>query len=127
MIHLEFLDLDLSICRLDPGSPVPTWVEAARFCAITRTVEELSIVCESSALPPEPDFPVETGWSVFRVAGTLDFALTGVISSITTPLADAGISVFAVSTFDTDYLLIRSGDVSRAKQILAASFRISDK
>jgi len=103
------LDMELSICKLrDPGAV--DWRGA--FTALTHTGEELSLVCESGSAPADA-LAVEPGWRAFRVAGALDFGLVGVIAGISGALAAAGISVFVVSTYDTDYVLLRAGDFPR--------------
>lgn len=100
-----------AVCRLAPEAALP-----ARFFSVTRTAEELSVVCRESDAPP--DACCEPGWSCLQVAGPLDFALTGVLASLATPLATAGVSVFALSTFDTDYLLVKSASLARALDAL---------
>jgi hypothetical protein len=105
-----------AICRLAPDAAIPGWATAGSFFSITRTPEELSIVSVESAIPA--DVPCESGWRAFKVAGPLDFALTGVLASIAKPLAEAGISIFAVSTFETDYVLVKGGRVGDAVRSL---------
>jgi hypothetical protein len=99
------LDGRYAVCRLDPGDPLPAWAAGGPFVSVTRTDEELSVVCQQEAVPA--GVRCERDWRCLRVAGTLDFALVGVLASLTGPLAEAGVSVFAVSTFDTDYLLVK--------------------
>jgi hypothetical protein len=101
-----------AVCRLAPDAPVPSWVAATTFFSITRTADELSIVCRQDAVPE--GIKCERGWRCLRVAGTIDFAVVGVLASLVTPLAEAGISVFAVSTFDTDYLLVKENVFDKA-------------
>ena len=108
---LELLLDHFAICRFEPDAPLPEWVAGA-FVFIARTIDELSVVCAQDAVPP--DTKVERDWRCFRVAGKLDFSLVGVIASLTAPLAEARISVFVTSTFDTDYVAIRSNDVDAA-------------
>ncbi|GIV58387.1 MAG: amino acid-binding protein [Rhodothermaceae bacterium] len=115
MLRLQFLTTRLAVCRLDPHAPVPSWATGA-FVAIIRTNEELSVVCEEDAVPEGTR--CEPGWRAFRVAGTLDFGLTGVLARLTAPLAEAGIPVFALSTFDTDYVLVRTHHVTEAVRAL---------
>lgn len=92
------------------------------FFSVTRTADELSVVCLAGSEPP--DARVQSGWSCFRVAGSLDFALTGILSSIAVPLAAAGVSIFALSTFDTDYVLVR--EMEKAREALrSAGFEIT--
>ena len=117
----------LAICRFAPDSPLPVWVlhAAAEFWSITRTPHELSVVCSEDDLPPSVDEHVERDWRAFAVVGPLPFDLTGIVSGLTTPLAEAGIPVFVLSTYDTDYLLVRSPDSERASAILAGAFEIA--
>jgi len=106
-LELQWLPGTLSVCRLDAAAPWPTSVPASTsLMAVVRTGDELSFVCPSEATPT--DAKVEGPWSAFRVVGTLDFALTGILARLAVPLADAKISIFAISTFDTDYVLVRS-------------------
>jgi hypothetical protein len=111
-MRLEVLRGEFAIVRLNATAAVPPWIEAAEFCSITRTREELSIVCESSRVPLE--IAAERGWRCMKVEGPLEFSLTGVLASIADPLARAGIPIFAISTFDTDYLLVNSTDLEAA-------------
>ncbi len=86
------------------------------FVSITRTAEELSIVCPQRQVPAEIER--EEGWRGMKIKGPLDFSLTGVLASLSTPLAQEGISIFAISTYDTDYLLVKEKDLERAIGIL---------
>jgi hypothetical protein len=109
-----------AIVRLAPNEPVPGWAVGARgFVSITRTLDELSIVC------PEPSVPdglrAERGWALIRLHGPIPFDQTGVLSSLAAPLAAAGVGLFAISTFDTDYLLVKAGDLAKAREALVAA------
>jgi len=95
-----------AVCRLHPESAVPAWAEGGALFSATRTRDELSVVCEEAAVPN--GVKAEKGWAVLRLHGPIPFGTTGVLSSLTAPLAEAGISVFALSTFDTDYLLVKA-------------------
>ena len=97
-------------------APVPGWARGD-FVSITRTPEELSVVCAETALPADAP-QAELGWRALQVAGPLNFELTGILSSISEPLADAEISLFALSTYDTDYVLVREADLERAIEAL---------
>ena len=101
-----------AICKLDKDAALPAWATAGNFFSITRTTDELSIVCSQSDVPE--DVPCERDWRCLRVAGTMAFSVVGVLASLVTPLAEAGISVFALSTFDTDYLLVKEKDLENA-------------
>jgi hypothetical protein len=116
----------LAICRFAPDAPLPPWVlhASAEFWSITRTPHELSVVCSEDDLPPSVESQVERDWRAFEVVGPLPFEWTGVVSGLTTPLAAAGIPVFVISTYDTDYLLVRSADSVRAFGILAGAFEM---
>jgi uncharacterized protein len=105
-----------AICRLNVEDSLPPWAVQGAFFSVTRTPAELSIVCEVTAVPP--DVQTEPGWRVLAVRGPLDFALTGVIAGLSGHLAAAAISVFVVSTYDPDYVLVRDADVSRAVVVL---------
>ena len=114
----------LAVCRLSPADKIPDWALESSFYCIVKTASELSLVCEQ-ALVPE-GCSVETDWSLLSVVGPLDFELVGIVSSISQPLAQAGISIFVVSTFDTDYILVKSRDLSPAIQVLESSgFEVS--
>jgi hypothetical protein len=106
----------LTIVKLPPDSAVPSWAQRGRFSSITRTREELSMVCEIRLLPPDVAHP-ET-WVWFEVEGPLSFSLVGVLAALTVPLAEAGVSVFTIATFDTDHLLVRSREEQSALDAL---------
>jgi hypothetical protein len=111
-LHLTPLPGTYAVCRLAPDEPLPEWATRGDFITITRTGGELSVVCPEGAVPE--GVRREAGWRCLGVVGTLDFSLVGVLASLVVPLAEAGVSVFAVSTFDTDYLLVRETDLGRA-------------
>jgi uncharacterized protein len=114
----------LAIVRFPADAPLPAWVlhEGATFWSITRTPDELSVVCPEEDLPPSVSEQVERDWCAFAVVGPLPFGLTGVVSGLTAPLAAAGIPVFVLSTFDTDYVLVKAVDQVRAFGVLEKSF-----
>lgn len=95
-----------AVCRLGADADWPE-MTGAGFASITRTADELSIVCEVHLVPPSAT-NVETGWRMLRVIGPIPFETVGVLASLTVPLAESGISVFAISTFDTDYLMVKA-------------------
>jgi len=115
-LHLLVLSLHLAVCRLSPTDALPNWAMQSPFWSITRTLDEISIVVMEESVPE--GITAERGWSAIKVQGPLDFSLTGILASLTTPLADAGISIFAISTYDTDYLLVRSKTVAEAIAVL---------
>ena len=113
-MHLDLLDGVYCIAKLNPETPIPDWANRGGFVSITRTADELSIVCGQV-----PDgVRCERGWRVLRVRGPLDFAQTGIISSIATPLAEPAVPIFAISTFETDYILIAETHLARAIAVL---------
>jgi hypothetical protein len=117
-MKLKLLSNSLAIARFEPKSPLPDWATLGDFISITRTIEEISVVCDESLVPSGAK--LEKGWRAFKVEGPLDFGLTGVLASIANTLAEAGVSIFAVSTFDTDYILVRES------MIEAATFALSE-
>ena len=114
-LTLSVLSDTFAICRLDARAPIPDWARGD-FLSVTRTHDELSIVCAQSNVPD--GIGCEHDWRALRVEGKLDFALTGVLVALAAPLADAGISIFAISTFDTDYILVEARDLEKAKCVL---------
>jgi len=115
-LNLSLLDGDYSVCRLDSKATPPPWATQGNFYSVSHSAEELSVVCESGLVPTATK--AEHGWKVLKVAGPLDFNLTGILVELTNPLAQAGIPVFAISTFDTDYLLVRAADLNGAMTVL---------
>ena len=107
----------LAVCRLPSGSPIPAWIDAGgEFVAMTRTPDELSIVCAVDAVPG--GIPREGPWRAFKVQGPLVMSLLGVVAALADPLRDAGISIFAISTYDTDYILVHEPDLEAAIRAL---------
>lgn len=109
----------LSVCQLPADSALPAWAASAAFVAVTRTAEELSLVVPEALAPAE--IKQEAGWRCLKVHGPLGFGLTGILASILEPLAKARISVFAVSTFNTDYVLIKETNAEAAVAALRTS------
>jgi len=108
---LRLMDDMLGICRMDPDNPIPTWMNGG-FFSVTRTSAELSVVCLQRDIPD--GIQCERDWRMFKVDAQLDFSLTGILSSISKVLADAEISLFALSTFDTDYILVKAARIDHA-------------
>ncbi|MAI34686.1 MAG: ACT domain-containing protein [Rubripirellula sp.] len=111
MFSFEFLPDRYAVCRLAADESLPQWalqndIGKQQFVSLTWTPDELSVVCRESLVPD--NVKSEPDWICMRVAGKLDFSLVGILAKITKYLADAHISVFAVSTYETDYLLIKS-------------------
>jgi uncharacterized protein len=118
-LKLTVTEESLSICRLAKEDALPRWAWTGPFVSVTRTEQELSVVCAASAVPE--GVQTEPGWRAIRVEGPLDFALTGILAGLTDPLAKASIGIFALSTFDTDYLLVPERHLRRAVEVLRAS------
>jgi len=108
-----------AICQLAPGAGLPAWALEGPFCSVTRTPDELSIVCAESAVPAEA--VADRGWRLLSVRGRMDLTLVGVLAGLSGTLARAGVSVFALSTYDTDHLLVRAGDLDAATRALAGA------
>ncbi len=108
-----------AVCRLDPRAPIPAWILLGPFASITRTEDELSIVSPESNVPE--GVQAERAWRRLKIEGPLDFTLAGVLASLAAPLADAGTSIFVVSTYDTDYLLVKQDMVTRALKLLTGA------
>ena len=109
---LDFLAGSFAICRMSADAVVPAWATRRNFSSITRTAHELSIVCPSDAVPA--DVQAQHEYRGLAVRGPLDFSLVGIVASLSGPLAAASISIFVVSTYDTDYLFVRDADLERA-------------
>ena len=125
MPALTVLGERLSICRLEAGEKVPAWATLGPFFSVTRTRDELSVVCQEDAVP-EGIFR-ERGWRALRLEGPFDLSMVGVLASVASPLAEAGASIFAVSTFDTDYVLVREEQLDLAVGTLRArGHRVGD-
>ncbi len=112
------------ICRLPAAARIPDWASRGQIFSITRTADELSITCEESLLPPpaawQPDFKFTKDWRALKFEGPFDFSEIGVLASVVAPLAEAGVSISVVSTFDTDYLFVQESGFDRAKETLVA-------
>lgn len=116
-LSLSVLPQKLAVCRLGKGARIPAWAQGGGFFSITKTEDELSIVCAQERVPKK--IKAEKEWRAFKVEGSLDFSLTGILASLANPLAKASISIFAISTFDTDYLLVKADKLQRAIKILS--------
>ena len=116
-LTLSVLPEKLGLCHLSKNIPIPDWAKDISFCSITRTSDELSVVCPQDKIPT--GVMAEKGWRAFKVEGPLGFVMTGIVSSLAKPLADEGISIFYISTYETDYLLVEEKNLEKAKEILA--------
>lgn len=122
---LSILPEKLAICHLAAATPVPQWLEKAGFSSVTRTKEELSIVCSQEAIPG--GVLSEKDWRAFKLESVLDGLYSaGIIVSLAKPLAEADISIFNISTFQTNYILIEEKNLAKAKEILSAFCEIKE-
>lgn len=122
-LSLVVLEPIFAVCRLPAAEAVPDWAYLGSFSSVSRTPRELSIVCEQDNVPSE--VRAEVGWRCLMVEGPLAFTEVGILASLTAPLAAAGVSVFAVSTYDTDFLLVKEADLEQTLSSLGnEDFRI---
>ncbi len=117
-MKLDWLSKTFAICRLERGANWPEWATGA-FVSVTRTEDELSVVCPQECVPP--GVQSQAGWRCLRVAGPLDLSEIGILASLVQPLAAARISVLVIGTYDTDYLLVRAAHVAEATRVLRES------
>ena len=103
--HLLVLTQGVAICRLPPEEEIPSWVRNKGLTAFVRTADEFTIVCDERYVPGH--IKMEKGWRILMVQGPLEFSQVGVLAAIAMPLAQAGVSIFVLSTFDTDYILVK--------------------
>lgn len=116
VLTMKLLKGKYGVCRLDKNELIPGWAQIGDFFSITKTTDELSIVCDEDSIPN--NIKCEKDWKILKIEGPLDFSLIGILSSISSILANKGISIFAVSTYDTDYILIKSKDIDKAVNVL---------
>ncbi|HYK03211.1 MAG TPA: ACT domain-containing protein [Thermoanaerobaculia bacterium] len=114
-LRISLLPGLLAVCRLAPDAEAPPWVRGT-FTSVTRTEDELSVVCDDDAVPE--DVRAERGWRLLKVLGPIPFEMTGVAAALVAPLAEARISVFLLATFDTDYLLLKEAVLEPALAVL---------
>jgi len=120
-LTLSVLEGRFGVCRLETGSEIPAWVYRSIFFSVTQTPEELSVVCQESSIPANilAGIRAERGWNCLKVEGPLVFGLTGILAGISKILVENEISIFAVSTYDTDYILVREADLEHAARALS--------
>lgn len=115
-MNLTVLAAHFAVCQLPPDAQLPSWATGPGFFSLTRTSHELSVVCAQDSVPS--GVRSEAHWRCIQVEGPLDFALTGILLSIARPLAEAGVSIFALSTYDTDYVMVKNNTLGRAIEVL---------
>lgn len=111
-LQLTLLPEHFAICKLAPDVAIPDWANRGSFNSVTRTADELSVITADHDIPA--DITCDHGWRGLKVEGPLEFSLTGVLESVARPLAEAAISIFAIATFNTDYVLVKLVDLERA-------------
>lgn len=118
-MKLKLLESAFAVLKLEPSQNIPPWAVQSEHFFISKTSDELSIIC------PEADVPTgveaSTGWRCFRVDGDLEFEQVGVVATVSKPIADAGISLFLVSTHDRDYVFVHEDNLEQAKQVYEAN------
>jgi len=118
-LDLYVLPERLAICRLGPEEKLPPWAGSAVLLSVTRTQAETTVVCQEENVPA--GITCNKSWRCLRIGGVLDFSQTGILSSLTAPLAEEGIPIYALSTYSTDLILIKEKDLSRAVFVLTRS------
>ncbi len=118
-MQLRTLPDSYAVVRLHPGAELPEWVDKGPFRSVTRTEHEVSVVCRDYDVPEGES--VDRGWTVLEVAGPLDFSLSGVVASLVAPLSQEQVPIFVISTFESDYVLVRSADLARAADALESA------
>ena len=115
-LTLSVLPGEYAVCQLSPDQALPAWASAGELFSVTRTPEELSLVCAASSVPA--GIRQAAGWSVLKLHGAFDFALTGILAGVLNPLHTVGVGIFAFSTFDTDYVLVQAAQLEQAVSAL---------
>ena len=121
-IKLKILPQAYAIARLDPEAAIPDWADGAGFVSISRTDDELSIVCVEGRVPQSAR--KDAGWTCLKLLGPFEFGETGIVLSIIRPLSENGLGIFIVSTFDGDHLLVKTSDLEKAVTLLAQAGHI---
>jgi uncharacterized protein len=118
-VTLTLLPGDYAISRLAPDAADPIWARDSPVSVIARTADELSVLCSSERVPAGTQ--CEPGWKLFKFQGPFAFTQTGILAAVLTPLAQAQVGILAVSTFDTDYVLVKDTNLGRAQDALVAA------
>lgn len=115
-LSLLVLDPMFAICSLKRDAPLPEWATSSDFYSITRTYDELSIVCPQEQVPAGVD--INKNWRCLKVQGPLGFSITGILASISMPLSTEGVSVFVFSSYDTDHIMVKQYELEKAVEVL---------
>lgn len=118
-LRLELLPQRFSVCWLAAESAIPQWARRGAVYSITRTSNELSVVCERKYVPA--GVKSEKGFRCFKLGGPFPFGLTGILASVLEPLAEARVSIFAISTYDTDYVMVKEKSLAKAVKVMRAA------
>lgn len=119
ILTMKLVEGTYGVSRLEQGSAIPAWASQGGFFSIVKTEDELSIVCDVAVIPA--GVTCEQPWKILKVQGPLDFALVGILSKISQVLADIAVSIFAISTYDTDYILMKEQDLQKAVTALESA------
>ena len=115
-INIKLLKEKYAVCQLGATEEIPEWSNKGEFISVTRTRDELSIVCLEKDVPKE--IKKELNWNILKIEGQLDFSLVGILAAISSILAKKAISIFVISTFNTDYILVKEKDTENALNVL---------
>lgn len=118
-LRLTLLAGRFTVCRFPVDAPLPSWALEGPLCSVTRTEDELSVVCSAHLVPAW--VRREDGWRCLKLVGPFPFTMVGVLAAVLAPLAEAGVSIFALSTYDTDYVLVKDADLEQARTALVAA------
>lgn len=117
-MHLQIFPNNYAVVKQIPGKSLPTWIKSEKsFLSITYTEDEISFICQERFIPIDFEGEKEKGWRVVKIKGKLDFSMTGILTGLTIPLAEADISIFVSSTYNTDYILIKKESLAEAISI----------
>lgn len=116
---LQVVAGEFAVCRLPAAEPVPAWAGSGVFSSVTRTADELSILCPAAQVPAGVKH--ESGWRLLKLQGPFAFTETGILATVLAPLATAKIGILATATFDTDYVFVKNGRLEEACRVLEAA------
>lgn len=118
-LTLQLIPGEFAVCRLPAAESVPTWAGSAVFSSVTRTADELSILCPAAQVPAHIQH--ESGWRLLKLQGPFAFTETGILAAVLAPLAAAKIGILATATFETDYVLVKADQLDAARRALVAA------
>jgi hypothetical protein len=118
-LRIALLPDSLAVCRLQPDSGLPDWALAGGFCSATRTVDGLTVICRTDRVPA--DVHASRGWRALKIEGPFDLNLVGILVSVAAPLAQAGVAILPIGTYETDYILVRNEQLDTAIRALQST------